>query len=76
MTEAKERFRDDTRDAILKCARWLEENAESLVGEFTNDELGCESWSLSFSFDSDRYPCIVVDTDCKMVGVIDGTYSS
>ena len=76
MTEAKERYRNDTRDAILKCARWLEENAEPLVGEFTNPTLGCSSWSLSFAFDPASLPCVEVSTGCRMVGIVDGTYSS
>ena len=76
MTEAKKKYRDDTRDAILKCARWLEENAESLVDEFTNSTLGCSSWSLSFTFDPASFPCVEVNTDCRMGCVVEGTYSS
>jgi len=76
MEDTKERFRRKTASALRKCAKWLEDNTDALVNEFSNDKLGCASWSLTFSFDPDRYPDIVVDTDCKMVGVVEGTYSS
>ena len=74
MNKAKERFKLKTYDAILKSAKWLEENADAMVDKFTDEQLGCKSWSITFSFDAERFPEVMIDTDCKMVDVVEGTY--
>lgn len=77
MATPKEKFVQATREALCECARWLDDNADVLADNFADDNaLGCKSWSLSFTFDPERYPTVVVDTDCKAIAVIDGTYSA
>lgn len=72
----KDRYREQTRTAILRCAKWLYDNEDVLADEFVNDGLGCTSWSLTFSYDPQRYPGVMVDTDCRMMAAIDDAYSS
>lgn len=72
--QRKERFRRRTSDALLICAKWLEEHADELTDRFADESMGCKSWSLSFTFDPDNFPVVIVDTDCKHVAVVDGAY--
>jgi len=44
------KFEIDTKEALVKCAKWLEKNAESLASDFNG---GCKSWSVEFSAGDD-----------------------
>ncbi len=50
MAQDKQGFNADTEASLRACARWLDENASRLAGEFVG---GCLRWSVEFSAGDD-----------------------
>ena len=64
------KFESDTKEALLKCAKWLEENAESLASDFNG---GCKSWSVEFGAGDDGiFDYAMVTTSSRKAEVIGG----
>jgi len=69
MEDATKRFRDDTRDALLRCADWLTENAEQLADTFAG---GCKDWTVEFKAGEDgMFPRIRIEVNKMDKDVID-----
>lgn len=61
-------FRDKTKDAMLRCAKWIEDNAEEMADWVSP---GCKEWSLEFRAGEDgMFPDIEVYRSCRQVAVI------
>lgn len=61
MEDTTKRFRDDTRDALLRCADWLTENAEQLADTFAG---GCKDWTVEFKAGEDgMFPRIRIEVN-------------
>ena len=76
MTDKKDKFRSQTKDVLSECARWLEGHADELATKFAGDEIGCQSWSLSFSYNADGFHGVIVNTKNKCIGVVTKTVTN
>ena len=72
MEDTTKRFRDYTRDALLRCADWITENAEQLADTFAG---GCKDWTVEFKAGEDgMFPRIRVCVNKINEGII-GAYT-
>jgi hypothetical protein len=61
MEDTTKRFRDDTRDALLRCADWLTENAEQLADTVAG---GCKDWTVECKAGDDgMFPRIRIEVN-------------
>lgn len=64
-------FRDNTKEALLKCAKWIEDNADELADWASP---GCKEWSIEFrAGDDGMFPWVEVYRSCRQVDVVDYT---
>lgn len=71
MTEKEqvERFRKQTENGLVACAKWLEDNAWLLSHEIAG---GCRSWAVSFEAGEDGiFPEIKISVNKIDKGIID-----
>ena len=64
----KSDFETKTADALVACAKWLDENANDLARAFAG---GCLGWSVEFVAYTGEFPQIKVRVDKVDHGIID-----